>query len=416
MTDHTKLDELLKLSAAIMDAEGMDQIAATLTRSAAPLVDAANAAIGVVARREGVLRVFQGPTPTAGNAAISLVDLAEHSPLTDAVRRGEPVVIESAEQFLSIYPRIARRTAPGDVSAMVTYPVQLDDVVLGACFFRFADGVECTLERFEVMDRMPPLLARAVARIQDRDDLVAYARRLEQSNRDLDNFAAVVAHDLSAPVRRIGSYLQLLEREVGSMNDKGRRYAATIHEQVNHLDALLRDTLAYAQVVAPVDTRQVTPLRPIVDDVLGALRPEFAAADAVATVSDLPSLDIEVTLVAQVFENLFENALKYRDVARPPRIEVAAEPVPPSAADHRRWWKVTVSDNGIGIDPDRYGEVFAMFARLEVSKDRPGTGVGLAFVKRVVERHGGEVGIAPGIDGGTTFWFTLPGRAEPDVL
>ena len=237
-----------------------------------------------------------------------------------------------------------------------------------------------------------------------------HTQRLEQSNRDLDAFAAVTAHDLSAPVRRIGSFLQLLVEDVGPLSSKGEDYVARIRYQVEHLSALLRDTLAYAQVVGPSALCQPVELNALVKEARTSLAADLMAADAVVRVHELPRADVEPTLITQVFVDLFENAVKYRRLDRAPRIEVRAEAV--ETEDERRWWRVSVLDNGIGIALERAEEVFAMFSRLEVSDARPGTGIGLAFVKRIIERHGGDIGVAAGIDGGAAIWFTLP-AAQP---
>jgi len=404
---------LLELSTATSDATSMSEIAAVLSRTAAPLVGAANAAVGMV---DGTsLRIFQGPTATAGNASIRLHDLDVSTPLTDALRTRQPVLIGTAREFEARYPAIFRRTQPGEIVAMAAYPLSAGDDTLGACFFRFAEGSDLADTRFSLMEQMVPVLERGVARIQDRAELVAYAERLEQSNRDLDNFAAVVAHDLSAPVRRIGSFLQLLEREIGPLNGTARRYADTIGQQVSHLDALLQDTLAYAQVVAPTTTRQPIALQALMDELLAEMAADLDQLEATVTIDPLPVLDAEMSLIHQVFANLFDNALKYRHETRSPAIAIAATQVDREDSLHQ-WWRLAFADNGIGIDPARYDDVFAMFLRLEATKDRPGTGVGMAFVKRVVERHGGTIGIEQTPGGGTTFWFTLPGPIVPDVL
>ena len=229
----------------------------------------------------------------------------------------------------------------------------------------------------------------------------------------MENFAAVVAHDLAAPVRRISSFLQLLLRQVGPLEGTTQEFATTITEQLSHLDALLRDTLAYSQVVTPSDRREHLDLTSIADGVVSSLSSELAEIGASVEVGQLPVVDADNALVRQVLQNLIENAIKYRSPDRALSIEIESRP---EAYDDGPWWRLIVSDNGIGLDPDRSAEVFAMFARLESSSDLPGTGVGLAFVKRVVERHGGEVGVDSEPGSGSAFWFTLPGVASPDVL
>ena len=164
----------------------------------------------------------------------------------------------------------------------------------------------------------------------------------------------MTAHDLSAPVRRIGSFLQLLVEDVGPLSSKGEDYVARIRYQVEHLSALLRDTLAYAQVVGPSALRQPVELNALVEEARTSLAADLMAADAVVTVHELRRADVEPTLITQVFVDLFENAVKYRRLDRAPRIEVRAEAV--ETEDERRWWRVSVLDNGIGIALERAEE------------------------------------------------------------
>jgi signal transduction histidine kinase len=143
---------------------------------------------------------------------------------------------------------------------------------------------------------------------------------------------------------------------------------------------------------------------------------DLAAADAEVIINDLPVIQAVESLIRQVLQNLIDNSLKYGSFRRPPLVEITAEAEPPGIGHERPMWCITVQDNGIGIDPSQADQVFSMFTRLEVSNDRPGTGVGLAFVKRVVEQHGGNVGLAPPQAEGTGIWFTLPGIDTPDAL
>ena len=410
------LEGLLQLSLATRDAHSLDDVSAVLSERSKSLVGAANAAIGVVTLAGDAIRVYQGPTATQGTAPIRLVGLAEPTPLTDAIRACEPVLVKSADEFASLYPAIWRRIEPGELTAMATYPLESGDRVVGACFFRFTQEEPVTSEQYSVMEKIVPHVGRAVGRIIDRAELARHVERLAQSNRDLDNFAAVVAHDLSAPVRRTGSYFQLLLRELGELPPKANGYAKTITSQTSHLNNLLQDTLAYAQVTAPTDTRQAVDLNTLVNETIEPMNSELGEIAATIEIGDLPVVHVEASLIRQVVQNLVDNAIKYRNHDRALRIVIQAEFHEHTASDHRSWWKITFSDNGIGIDPDRTDEVFNMFSRLEISDERPGTGVGLALIKRVIERHGGRVGVEPGLDGGTTIWFLLPGVAAPDIL
>lgn len=389
------------------------ELATTATEAGAAIAAVTNVGIALIIERDRTIRVYQGPTATLGVAEVRLVELAEPTPLTDVVRTGAPITITTEPEFAQRYPSIARRVEPGEVTAMATHPLRRDGEVIGSCFFRYSRAVELTAERQWLIERMVDLIALSVVSIADRDEIVDYAHRLEQSNQDLENFAAVVAHDLAGPVRRVSSFLQLLLRQVGPLDETTQRYATTVTEQMAHLDALLRDTLAYSQVVTPADRRERVNVRSIVEDVVASLSADISETDATVEIGDLPIVDADKSLVRQVIQNLVENAIKYRSPDRALTIVISSEP---SIVDDDPWWRIMVRDNGIGIDPDRSTEVFSMFGRLETSSDLPGTGVGLAFVKRVVERHGGEVGLDSEPGRASTFWFTLRGIDAPDVL
>ncbi len=401
----------LALSAA--GCRTLPELAATATGAGVAIASVTNVGIALVIERDRTIRVYQGPTGTLGVAEIRIVEIAEPSPLTDVVRTEAPVVIGSESEFAERYPSIARRVEPGEVTAMATHPLRHDGEVIGSCFFRYSWGLELTAEREWLIERMVDLIALSVVSIADRDEVVEYSHRLEQSNQDLENFAAVVAHDLAGPVRRISSFLQLMLRGVGPLDDTTQRYAQTVTEQMAHLDALLRDTLAYSQVVTPSDRRERVDLKSVVEDVVHSLATELSDVGADVQIGDLPTVDADRALVRQVVQNLVENAVKYRSPDRTLRIGVSSRS---SDVGDEPWWRITIGDNGIGIDPERSDEVFTMFGRLEPSSELPGTGVGLAFVKRVVERHGGDIGLDSEPGRGSNFWFTLPGIDAPDVL
>ncbi len=401
----------LALSAA--GCRTLPELATTATEAGEAIAAVTNVGIALVVERDRTIRVYQGPTATLGVAEIRIMEIAESTPLTDVVRTGAAIVIRTESDFAQRYPSIARRIEPGQVTAMATYPLLHDGEVTGSCFFRYSQAVELTEEREWLIERMVELIALSVVSIADRDEVVDYSHRLEQSNQDLENFAAVVAHDLAGPVRRISSFLQLLLRGVGPLDETTQRYARTVTEQMAHLDALLRDTLAYSQVVTPSDRRERVDLRSVVEGVVGSLSTELSDVRAVVQIGELPTVDADRSLVRQVIQNLVENAIKYRSQERALRVDVSSRS---SDVGDEPWWRIVVGDNGIGIDPERSDEVFSMFGRLEPSSDQPGTGVGLAFVKRVIERHGGDIGLESEPGRGSTFWFTLPGIDAPDVL
>lgn len=407
--------ELYRLAAVAGGVTSFTELSEKFTEIAGPVVGAANFAVAIVVPREQAIRVYQGPTGTWGTSQIRLVSLNELTPLTDAIRDGSPVIVRSMDEFTERYPNIAVRIEPGEVTAMAAYPLLVEDQTVGACFFRFSNG-GIDEQSAQYMSMLLPLLAVAVARLQYRTELEAHAAQLRRSNEDLENFAAVVAHDFSAPVRRIGSYLQLIEEETPDLSVRARRYIQKVQSQIAHLDELLRDTLAYSRVIGGQLRVETVDVAALADDVVRDMRAELEAVGGRVDVSALPTVEAERSLLSEVLRNLIDNALKYRHLDRLPEVSITAEPDHFAHNENRQWWKISVGDNGIGIAIDRRDEVFDMFARLEVSDDRPGTGVGLAFVKRVVEGHHGTVGVDTSPAGGTTIWFTLPGLCKPDQI
>jgi light-regulated signal transduction histidine kinase (bacteriophytochrome) len=231
-------------------------------------------------------------------------------------------------------------------------------------------------------------------------------KALERSVGDLSAFSYSVSHDLRAPLRAISGFAELLvESESGHLSDEGRKMLARIITGVRCMDRMIADTLAYSKAeetevrFAPVD------LRAVAMDVVRELGPGYPAAEIV--VGALPTVVADGAMVRQIFANLLGNSLKFSAHATDPRVEIAAE-------DNCATPTIRVRDNGVGFDARYARRMFGLFQRLHAEGKFPGTGVGLAIVKRLVERHGGTIRAesTPGIQ--TTFWFTL--GPEPDAF
>jgi PAS domain S-box-containing protein len=227
------------------------------------------------------------------------------------------------------------------------------------------------------------------------------------SNDDLQQFAYVASHDLQAPLRTIASYSGLLERRLGDrLDDDTRGFVRTVVANAKKMQALINDILAYSRAAT-----QAAPPRPV--RVADALAQAVANCEAdigecgasVRADGPLPVVMGDPAQLAQVMTNLVANAVKFRRPGVAPEVTVSAEPCAGGAG-----WKVLVRDNGVGLDRSQAGRLFQMFQRLHPQSAYPGTGVGLAICRRVVERLGGKIGLEssePGV--GTTFFFTLPG-------
>jgi PAS domain S-box-containing protein len=225
---------------------------------------------------------------------------------------------------------------------------------------------------------------------------------LRRSNHDLEQFAYVASHDLSEPLRVISGFVELLSRRYSSqLDEEGERFIEFIVSGVERMQALIDDLLAYSRAGrATLDPREVD-VAALVDDLLRPLRPELDARGIEVQVGMLPTIRAEKSLLRQVFQNLISNAAKFSDAAAPV-VRISSERVPGA-------WRFEVSDNGPGVDVRYRKRVFEMFQRLH-GRDVPGSGIGLAIVKRLVERHGGRVWVSDASPRGARFNFTIPDR------
>jgi PAS domain S-box-containing protein len=237
--------------------------------------------------------------------------------------------------------------------------------------------------------------------IRDVTSRVRAYKALERSNLDLQQFAYVASHDLKTPLRSIGGFVQLLERNhADKLDEKALSLIHRTTAAVRRLEQLTEDLLSYARLdtgsrlVEPVDMALVA------QDVLQLLEADIHSSGAVVTVNQLPVVQGDRTQLAQLLMNLVGNSIKYRrDVA--PQVEL-------SAVQQDKEWVFSVKDNGIGIDPRHHEKVFEVFKRLHSQSEYAGTGIGLAICRRVVESHGGRIWINAHEGPGTTFSFTLP--------
>jgi signal transduction histidine kinase len=226
---------------------------------------------------------------------------------------------------------------------------------------------------------------------------------LHRSNADLEQFAYAASHDLSAPLRTVAGFAQLLERRYGErLDEEALLYLEHMTQSTDRMQQLIDDLLLYSRAGrAPISSAPVA-LAEIVDEVVASLQHEIDERGAVVTHDKLPIVRGERGQLVQVVQNLISNGLKFTDGGVPPEVRVGAV----READA---WRIEVTDNGIGVDPDK-DEIFKMFGRLHPDDAYPGTGIGLALVKRIVERHGGRVSVRPAKGGGSTFAFTVPDR------
>lgn len=231
-------------------------------------------------------------------------------------------------------------------------------------------------------------------------DLRVALERLQRSNEELERFAYVASHDLQEPLRGLILYSQLLERRYGSrLEGDGAAYLDFTVRAARRMHSLINDLLAYSrlmggqQPLAPIDAEQACAAA------LDSLRPAITEAGATVTVAPLPVVLSDESQLTLLFEHLIGNAVKFRAPGVTPLVTVTAQ-------RRNGQWEFAVADNGIGIEASEQ-DIFQLFRRLHTQDAYPGTGVGLAICKRIVERHGGRLWVASQPGQGSTFFFTL---------
>lgn len=235
--------------------------------------------------------------------------------------------------------------------------------------------------------------------------LKATARELKRSNAELEQFAYIASHDLQEPLRKVGSYMELVaDRYQEQLDQDGREFIDYAVDGARRMKVMINDLLVYSRVgtkgkpFAPTDTMQV------MHDVLNDLELIIQDNNARITFDSLPMVTADESQMQQLFRNLIGNAVKYRGEA-PPRIHVSAQ-------RRKRAWRFCVQDNGIGMEARFFERIFQIFQRLHGPGRYNGTGIGLAICKKIVERHGGRIEVESTPGQGSTFYFTISDLKE----
>jgi light-regulated signal transduction histidine kinase (bacteriophytochrome) len=233
--------------------------------------------------------------------------------------------------------------------------------------------------------------------------LAAQRLELERSNAALNEFAFVASHDLQEPLRKILSFGERLDHAAGSRLDgDARHYLERMLDAASRMRTLITDVLAYSQIATSAAPFVPTELGEIAQEVVADLKTSIDDVGGRVEVGPLPVIDVDAVQMRQLLQNLLGNALKFRRKDVAPLVQLRA------STDGNGFCAITVTDNGIGFRPE-YGEkIFRMFERLHARTQYPGTGIGLAICRKIVERHGGTIAATSIVGQGTTFNVTLP--------
>jgi signal transduction histidine kinase len=239
--------------------------------------------------------------------------------------------------------------------------------------------------------------------------LATRAAELQRSNAELEQFAYVASHDLQEPLRKVTSFCQLLQRRYGGqLDERADQYIEFAVDGAKRMQVLINDLLAFSRV-----GRSAADLGPVASEeaLAGAtanLSAQLADSGAVIEAGPLPAVRAQLTLLTVVFQNLIGNALKFKG-EQPPRVVVSAE-------RDGAFWSFCVTDNGIGIEPQYADRVFLIFQRLHDRAAYPGTGIGLAMCRKIIEYFGGRIWLDTGVADGARFRFTVPALCDDERI
>ncbi|MBQ1035431.1 CHASE3 domain-containing protein [Micromonospora sp. C81] len=313
------------------------------------------------------------------------------------------VVVAGAVLLLSLDRMVVR--------PLTALAIQVREVAEGDYQHRIATvGPPEFIQLGEDVDAMRQKIAADLAEVRAARERIEWvnsqlqkqAEELTRSNRDLEQFAYVASHDLQEPLRKVASFCQLLQRRyAGQLDERADQYIAFAVDGAQRMQRLINDLLAFSRIGRLTTGFVEVDLNKVMGDVAGQTEAARQYADAELTWTDLPVISGEEPLLTNLLANLVSNSIKFRRADVAPKVHISARLV---GAE----WEITCQDNGIGIEPEFADKIFVIFQRLHSKDAYPGTGIGLAIVKKIVEYHGGRVWVDTDVPEGTAIRFTLP--------
>jgi PAS domain S-box-containing protein len=253
------------------------------------------------------------------------------------------------------------------------------------------------------------LIAYFIIDITNRKDveatLTAQTNQLKKSNEELQDFAYIVSHDLRAPLRALNTYSRFLAEDYNDILDaEGHEYISGIAESARHMDILIAGLLAYARIDRPAQNPTLVNVNELLNRLVHNLEPNQIAA--ITLPNNAPLVWAHEIQLQQIFSNLIDNAIKFSQPNNVSKIVISCE------EEEEDFFTFSVADNGIGIESRYFDKIFGIFQRLHTYEEYEGTGIGLAIVKKAVEKHGGQIWVDSVFNEGTTISFTLPKKPQ----
>lgn len=325
-----------------------------------------------------------------------------------AMHHGQPVVIPD----IYVDPRIpVDAYRPTFVKSLVMVPIRKPDP-LGAIGNYWASHHEASPEEVELLQALAETTAVAMEnvrvytelehRIQDR------TRQLEMTNKELEAFSYSVSHDLRTPLRHIQGFADLLESDSGCKLDHPcAEYLENIKVASVHMERLIEGLLSFSRVSRHQLQRSSVDMNALVERLIAGLSPEIGRRSITWTIDPLPALIGDELMLSAAFQNLLSNAVKFTAKQSKAQIEMGV------ASGNPNEWTIFVRDDGAGFDPAYSHKLFGVFQRLHHESEFEGTGVGLANVQRIIQRHGGRVWAEGSLGTGATFYVAFPKEESP---
>ncbi|WP_339104465.1 ATP-binding protein [Haloterrigena salinisoli] len=383
-----------------LETDDLDELMREAARQVADVLDNEYCKVLDLDREREELLLRQGVgwrDGIVGEATVSAVESDSQAAYTLSTDR--PVVVEDLETE-------TRFGGPAlltdhDVRSGISTVIGPIDEPWGILGTHDTDAKTFTDEDVNFVQSVANVLAEAIERRQYQAELEELIADLEESNERLEQFAYAASHDLQEPLRMVSSYLRLIDRRYGDeLDEDGREFLEFAVDGADRMREMIEGLLQYSRVETRGDEFAPVDLETVLADVRENLTVKIEEHDARITTESLPRVRGDEGQLRQVFQNLVSNAIEYSG-AEPPRIHVSAER---NGAE----WTVSVTDNGIGIEPAYQERIFEVFQRLHDREEHSGTGIGLALCERIVERHGGEIWVDSEPGDGATFSFTVP--------
>lgn len=329
-------------------------------------------------------------------------------------------IIDANEAFLNLYPKKIRDSVIGsttiehydekEAEEFLRYDKQALEMGYSETeeSITFPDGYIRTLMtkkvRFEDADgnRFILAIARDISEAKYAQEQILRANEeLKRSNQELERFAYIASHDLQEPLRKIGGFTERLAIHLeGQLDEKSLNYMHFITGGVERMRELIQGLLAYSRITTLEIKKKKQDTNKIVSEVIDTLSEMITENEAQIHYKDLPEVAYDKVMLSQLFQNLINNAIKYRS-KKPPEITITAK-------TKKTHFEFAIKDNGMGMEKKHLDRIFEMFQRLHRKEDIAGTGIGLSLCQKIVERYGGEIWVTSEVGEGSTFYFTIP--------